>query len=391
MKILPTKLFKQRHPPRVEEEKIRVGDLIPPGAAVILKNANGFVYSLNGKVEIVALKEDRVWRRLSPLLAAREVEEVWLFEGKTVATVKGLGRISIADVPSPEELEEIVIEIIAATGLKVDMRRPRGVVDVGDWRVAVQLTSGGQLQVVATRLASVPPLTSILDPLTAARLILMLLRPSVVVIVGPPGSGKTTLLNSLLREVASEYPHLHVAVVEKYRELVFREGWFSWIVNDDLVEGVRFAMRYLRPDVLVVGEIAAEDFWSVVEPGRAGLPTITTFHAPSVRKAVKVLSDALRAHLGYGDENSALHYIDIFVQTRKRVTPDGVERGVEAIYASDGQRLVPLYAEGFAMSEEDFLKALPDYVYVGPAASVMSRVFARFGLATSLTRKNGNQ
>ncbi len=361
-------------------DSVSVSELIPKGSTIILKNPAGFLVSLNGRIELVPLREDGVWGNLSPLFMAQEVEEVWLFEGKTIASIKGVGRVSIEGVPSPEELENTVVRIIAATGVRVDMRRPRGVVDIGEWRVSLQLSSGGRLQVVATRLAQVPALTELVNPLVAARLLLLLLRPSVVLILGPPGSGKSTLLNSLVREVAVRYPFLHIAVVEKYRELVFRDGWFSWIVTENLVDGVRFAMRYYRPDVLVVGEIMAEDVWSIVEPGRAGLPTITTFHSPTTRKAVKVLSDTLRANLGYGDENSALQYVDVFVQMRKKVTPSGVERGVESVFLSDGQRLVPIYAEGNFVSDEEFLKAMPDQLYVGNLEQTMIEVYSSFGL-----------
>ncbi|QOJ79646.1 Flp pilus assembly complex ATPase component TadA [Infirmifilum lucidum] len=359
---------------------VSVSELIPKGSRIVLKNPGGFLVSFNGHVELVPLKEHEVWGSLSPLFMAQEVEELWLFEGKTIASIKGVGRVSIEGVPLPEELENIVVKIIAATGVRVDMRHPRGVADLGEWRVSLQLSTGGRLQVVATRLAQVPALADLVDPLVAARLLLLLLRPSVVVILGPPGAGKSTLLNSLVREVAVRYPFLHIAVVEKYRELVFRDGWFSWIVSENLVDGVRFAMRYYRPDVLVVGEIMAEDVWSIVEPGRAGLPTITTFHSPTTRKAVKVLSDALRANLGYGDENSALHYVDVFVQMRKKVTPGGVERGVESVFLSDGQRLVPIYAEGNLVSDEEFLKAMPDQLYVGSLEQTVVEVYSSFGL-----------
>ncbi|MGC9107263.1 MAG: ATPase, T2SS/T4P/T4SS family [Infirmifilum sp.] len=360
--------------------KVAVNTLLPEGAKIILKNHSGFLFSYDSKLEILPLKTHPVWKNLSPLFMAREVEEIWVFESRTVVTIKNLGRISIEGLPSKDELEDIIVSIIASTGLKVDMRRPRGVVDVDEWRVSVQLTSGGQTQIVATRLSSIPPLKNLLDPLTAARMILLLLRPSVVVILGPPGSGKTTLLNSIVGEVGKMYPHLHIAVIEKYKELTLREGWFSWIVSENLVEGVRWAMRYYRPDMVVIGEIMAEDFWSVIEPSRSGLPTITTFHSPSIRKAIKILSDSLRAQLGYGDESSALQYIDVFVQTFKRVTPQGVERGVENILLSDGQRLIPIYSDGQAAPKEIFEKALPDQLYVGSTAKTMREIFQRYGL-----------
>lgn len=359
---------------------VPVSELLPPEAKIITKNPYGIVYSYNSEIKVLTLKEHHVWKKLSPLFFSSEVEEIWIFKDKTVATIRNLGRISIKGIPSLEELEDIIIAIIATTGLKVDMRRPRGVIDIEEWRVSVQLASGGQVQIVATRLSSIPPLTALLDPTTAARLILLLLRPSVLLILGPPGSGKTTLLNSLIGEIAGMYPHLHIAVVEKYRELTFREGWFSWIIDENIVEGVRWAMRYYRPDLVVVGEIMAEDFWSIVEPSRSGLPTITTFHSPTTKKAVKVLSDALRARLRYGNENSVLQYVDVFIQTYKRVTPGGVERGIESILLSDGQRLIPMYVEGQGMAEEDFVRALPDQLYVGPTISVLNDVFTAYGI-----------
>ncbi|MEZ0345493.1 MAG: ATPase, T2SS/T4P/T4SS family [Infirmifilum sp.] len=381
MKAILKGLYNKRGRKDEAPSMIPVNELLPAQSAIILKNSFGFLARSDGKIEIIPIREHPVWKKFSPLFLASEVEEIWLFEGKTVATIKNFGRISIKGSPSPEELENLIISIIAATGVKVDMRKPRGVVDVDDWRVSIQLSSGGQTQIVATRLSSVPPLKELIDPITAARLMVLLLRPAVIVILGPPGSGKSTLLNSLVGEIARIFPNLHLAVVEKYRELVFKEGWFSWILSENLVDGVRWAMRYFRPDLIVVGEIMAEDFWSIVEPSRSGLPTITTFHSPTIRKAVKVLSDSLRAQLGYGDENSVLQYVDVFIQTQKRVTPRGIERGVESIFISDGQRLIPFYAAGKSMSDEEFLQALPEQIYVGPTVKILTQLLSEYGVS----------
>ncbi len=376
-------LFQRKR--KVEEKPVSVAEAIPSGAKILAKNPSGFVVSLDGRIDVVPLKRHEIWGDFAPVFEAREVEEVWLFPGRTVMTVRGVGRVSIIGRPRPEELEEIIVRIIANTGVKVDMRRPRGTVDIGDWRVALQIEAGGQMNVVATRVANVPRITEILPTEAAAALILLLLRPSVVVILGPPGSGKTTLLNSLLREVATIYPNLHVSVVEKYRELVFREGWFSWIVSESLVDGVRFSMRYYRPDLLVVGEMMAEDVWSIVEPGRAGLPVITTFHSPSARRAVKVLSDALRVHLGYGSETAALQYVDVFVEMKKVLTPTGVERGVDSIYLSDGQNLVPVFAQG-RLAGDVLEKAMPPRIYVGNFEEAFLEVASKLGGALQLAK-----
>lgn len=359
-----------------EEELVSVSEALPPDARLVDKNEFGALFIKNDTLLVLPFRRHEVWGAFAPIFTSSKVEEAWIFEGRGVVTLRGVGRVSFPADSVPDSLEELVTRIIAASGVNVSLRNPRGVADIGEWRVAIQVQSGGQLHLVATRVTSVPPLEEVVPPLLATRLVLLLVRPSTVVITGPPGSGKTTVLSALVKAVADLFPWLHIAIVEKYRELSFRGGWFTQVVSENLAEGVRYAMRYLRPDLLVVGEILAEDFWSLLEPTRAGIPTVTTFHAPSAQRALKSLSDALRVHLG--GATNVLNYLDVLVVTSKVITSSGVSRGVSAVYLSDGQRLVPVYLEGEHAEEDLFKKALPDKLYVGDLVNVEKTLRERF-------------
>ena len=364
-----------------EKKLVPVSDLIPGGARIIDRNPHGILYLLEGRLGSLTLREHPLWGGYAPIFTSDRVEEVWVFRDKIVATVKGLGRVS-ARPPPPEsdDLENLITRIIAETGAPLSIRQPRVVAEHAGWRLAIQIKAGGQLFLAGQRIQEVPPLRELVDPLLAARILLLLLRPSLVLVAGPPGSGKTTLLNSIIVEAARLWPHLHIAVVERYKELVVEGGWATRVVAD-LSDGVRFAMQYLRPDALFVGEVSSKDAWTLVEPARSGVPTISTYHSPNIWKTISSLRDSLRLHLGPSvDEKTVLGYIDVFVMTEKIVTLQGIERRVVAVYVSDGQRLQPIYVEGRHTPPEMFERMLPERLVVGEAGAAKKRVYEALGV-----------
>lgn len=355
-----------------------VSELLSSSAKVVDRNPHGILY-LNEKLDYLLLRDHPVWGGYAPLFASQKVEEVWLFQDRAVATVKSVGRVKVG-LPENDNIEDLFTRLVAETGVPLSMRIPRVVTEYAGWRLAMQIPPGGQLFLAGQRIQTVPDLTRLVDPLLAARLLLLYLRPSLAVVIGPPGSGKSTLLNSLLVKAAELFPHLHISLVEKYKELVVEGGWATRLVSD-LADGVRYSMRYLRPDALFVGEISSEDAWTVIEPGRSGVPTMTTYHSPSLGKALSSLTDALRLHLGPSvSEKTVLGYIDVFVLAEKTVTLQGVERRVGAVYVSDGQRLLPLFMENRHIPEEDFEKMLPDKLIVGETARVKNKVYNALGV-----------
>lgn len=352
---------------------------LPRGARLISAGKSGVIYFYEGMLHVEPLEEDPVWGKLTPLFTANITQEVWMLPHTVVATIQGLGRVAVN--VETGILEDIITRLVAETGTRVDLRRPYNATEYRGWRVSIQLPPAGQMEIVATRVQRVPPLTRLVDPLLAARLLLLLLRPSTVVIAGPPGSGKTTLLNSLTVEAARLWPHLHVAVVERHKELVLNGGWASRMVGP-LGDVIRYVIRYKRPDVLVVGELATDDVWSFIEAGKGGTPTISTYHSPNVFKTVRTIRDALRLHLGEIDERKVLNYIDVFVMTEKTVTLKGIERRVSAAYVSDGQRLVPVFVEGRHAPEEEFERMLPERLVVGSADKVKAALYEALGVGS---------
>ena len=360
---------------RGEKAVTPVKDLLPRDADIVDKNIHGILYIRDGRLGVIPFKPHSVWGELAPLFKSKKVEEIWLLPTVVVATVHGVGRVAL-EKKAP--LEDIVVRLVAETGVRVDLRKPYNSTELDGWRISVQIEPAGQTEIVATRIKKVPELTDLVDPLLAARILLLLLRPSTVAIVGPPGSGKTTLLNSMLVKIAQLFPQLHLTLVERRREIVVSGGWVTRSVGKIGVL-VGHAVRYKRPDVLFIGELASDDVWSFVETGKSGLPVAATYHSPNVMKAVKTMRDVLRLHIGEGD---TLDYVDVFIQTGKTVTLEGVERKVEAVYVSDGQRLVPVFIENIHVPEEEFDKTLPKKLLVGETKNIKTVLYERLGVGS---------
>jgi flagellar protein FlaI len=372
---------------KIDKQLVKVDEVLPKDSLLIDKNPFGALFVRDGSLLLMPFKEHEVWGSLAPIFFSSKVEEAWIFSDKAIITVSGIGRMQLYPKSADYKIEDLISRVIAQPGVNVSFRNPRGVTDYGDWRIAIQLQSGGQLHMVATRIKRVPSLVDILPANVGVKLLLLILRPSTVLITGPPGSGKTTLLSSIVEALGQLFPWLHIAIVEKYRELNFQGGWLSHVVTEELADGVRYSMRYLRPDILVVGEIMAEDFWSLLEPSRAGIPTLTTFHAPTVEKAIKTLSDALQLHLK--GASNILTYLDVLISTRKIITIEGVKRCVNAIYISDGQRLTPTYIEGQEVDQDTLEKALPETLYIGETKEVEETLQAYFRANAKLAGEPG--
>jgi len=246
-------------------------------------------------------------------------------------------------------------------GIKVPVSKktPFGSGSYKGWRINIKippLTDSPEIH--AVHLTIVPEFSSY-DPLLAARLILLALRPSTILIFGRGGSGKTTFLNSFLLAIHKIFPKLRISVIELENELVLPESSFisrSFLppsrnisFNDLLVQA--FAKE--RPDLLVVGELWSRDIGVWINVSRVA--SIATIHGVSLEKLYFSMLDYIRREIPISPRG-LLRYIDVFVH---------VEAGdITAIYISDGQRLHVIYSEGYHIPDKEFLSFLPEKIVI---------------------------
>ncbi|RLF04528.1 MAG: hypothetical protein DRK00_06555, partial [Thermoprotei archaeon] len=272
---------------------------------------------------------------------------------------------------------------------KLSEAQPQAEAEFRGWRLYFKMPLvSGEWEMSATRIIAIPRLTEIVGPLLAARLITVLMKPSVMAVMGPAGSGKTTLINSLLNEVIAIWPSLRIAVVEQVRELVLPNvATIARSVagpNTPVTLLIRQSLRYERPEVFVLGELRSEEIWSWVEAGRLGIGTLTTIHAPSLEKAIKTMAQLMRQNLPDATEEDVLRLVDAFTLSRKYILLDGtIARRVEiaAVSAVEGGRVVlqPVYRlEEGHLPEEEFLQLLPDRLLTGETEDVYNLLKTRF-------------
>jgi len=325
---------------------------------------------------VLQVNVDDPWHAFNTLLSCTHIYELFSTPSATVASIRNMGRVALRH---PLSLEEIISHLVEETGARIDLAHPYTSIEYNGWRIFMQLEPQGQLELDATRISSIPPLTSLMDPLLAARTLTLLMAPSTAVIVGPPGSGKSTLLNSMLLEIAYLWPNLHVAIVEPVKELILQGGWASRM-EGPVSKLVRLTVRYKRPDILAVGELSTDDVWSFIEAGRSGIPTISTYHSPNIWKCLQSMADAISLHIPGAKEYTVLRYIDLFIITRRIIDRSKITRHVSSVYLSDGQRLIPIYiydTKSRHLSEEKFIEKLPMTSILGDAKQLYENLKPR--------------
>ncbi|RLE75723.1 MAG: hypothetical protein DRZ80_02310 [Thermoprotei archaeon] len=324
---------------------------------------------------VYPIKTRSPWGVLTPLVEYPHTQEIFLRGEELVATIDNKRyNVEIYASFNPEKLVNKLAILACPKGLTEENPQAEGELD--NWRLYFKLPSlSGMVEMTATKVISIPELESIIHPLLATRLILLTLKPSVVAIVGPAGSGKTTLLNSLLNKILKIFPQkFRVSIVEQIAELVIPDK--AEIARSragpktSVTTLLRQSMRYERPDILVLGELRGEEIWSWVEAGRLGIATLTTYHSPSVQKAVNSMAGLMRVNMPDADALDVLNLIDVFIVSKKYITFEGIKRGVDAVYVSDGRKLYAIYSNGIHMPEKAFLEFIPARIMVGDSEQV---------------------
>jgi len=300
----------------------------------------GPLLSGDGFLEPYATDLSSAFRELAPLFYVEGAQEVFLrardSDVKGVLTIRGRRFAIKAEC----KFERVVEEIVARTGVPLSLAKPSAITEIEGWRVELKMPLiAAAWELNATKLLPPPPLREY-GSLIAARLLTLALTPLPILVTGAPGSGKSTLVNSILVEVARLYPQLRILLIERVRELYIPSGAVNIgvRVGEELGLHLREALRWARPDMVVVGEIRAEDV-DFIDASRAGVPLSSTIHAPSARRALEAMSYHARRILGFITPRELSRLIPVHVEMFKRVSKV-IERGVSSILVSDGQKLL---------------------------------------------------
>jgi len=362
----------------------KVGDVIedredrrpPPDAVRTLFNTGyGPVFSdVNGNLLPWCTVDGAVWGDLTPLFHIRGAQEIFFAAEKSSSgdgyEVTGVVTIKGRRYPFKAlrvDFEDAINRVIQKTGAPLSLRNPIVTVEVDGWRCQLRLplVAGGRWEVEAAKLLPPPALGSY-GPLLAARLLTLSLTRIGTLVTGEPGAGKTTLLNSICVGVWEFYPNLRTVVVERIPEIYVpphRRGAVSRLIarkDDELGSMIQYAIRFGRPDVLVVGEIRAHNvyFVDVVSPG---IPSLTTMHSPNSYVALQKIALHMRRRRVEVTPLDIARSIRGYIEVRKRVG-DRIEWGiVDGVSVSDGQKLVYVYRRGQHVSDRVFADLLSPY------------------------------
>jgi len=329
------------------------------------------------------LKKMGYWSFLKPLVENRDVLEIHV-RGKNVAITHaklGRYRVHYMDLAISDSLvARLVSNLSAYARATADFEKPSGYGELDGWRVYVKLDIvSGAPEMIATRIIEIPDLTEWLNPGAAAKVLTLALLPHATVIFGPPGSGKTTFLNSLLNKVLELFPWLSVSVVETIPELVLPEApnvhrTAPMLAEEKLSvsEAVSRAFRFERPHLLVLGELRGDELRSWVEVARAGIPALTTVHAPNLDRCLSTLSSLLERE---GVKLELTDHFRVFIEMG-RIENKRITRYVKGIYLFiDGSPLVIYGPE--ELEEEAFLEVIRgEDTLLGPAEKLYSKIRA---------------
>ncbi|RLE92397.1 MAG: hypothetical protein DRN04_10435 [Thermoprotei archaeon] len=313
------------------------------------------------------------WLQIYPLVRHPKVKEVFI-RGKNIGITTPEGRFKVIFPENNLIPEKIIMSLAIYSGAQLSISKPHAEADYNGWRILLSLPEVSiEPELVAVRLQRIPQLTEIVDRELAARLILLMLSKTGITITGPSGSGKTTLLNSMLFTLHRLFPYLRICIVEARAELQLPSSpLISRSRGENLTQLIRDAFYLMRPDILVLGELRGEEILSWIEVCRAGIPSITTYHSPSVKKAVESLAILIRSSIEKIEPSEIPRLFDVFIKTERKVSPKGFNYTVSEIYISDGNKFNKIYPPNIL--DKKFLKFIDSIIVDGDAEEVYSYI-----------------
>ncbi|RLE73289.1 MAG: hypothetical protein DRJ37_00700 [Thermoprotei archaeon] len=333
----------------------------------IITSKSGKLVFNEDAIYVYPLEKNLVWGTLAPIVELPETQEIFVRGDRVWATIGGKRfKVYIKNFEPEKTINKLVIK----SGAQIDYSKPQSEAEIDGWRLYFKLPLiSGDIEMTATKIVSTPRLYEIVDPILAARLLTIVLKPSVVAIVGPAGSGKTTLLSSLLKEMIAFFPHLRISIIEQVREICIENAsniaYSKAGPNTSITMLIRQSMRYERPDILVLGELRGEEIWSWVEAGRLGIAALTTYHSPDAKKAVFSMAELMRQNIHDATIETVMQLIDCIIVMKKFLIGGAIRREVEGVYFTYDDKLIAIYKRGIHASEEKFKSFFSERIMVG--------------------------
>jgi pilus assembly protein CpaF len=324
---------------------------------------------------------------LTPLLDEEGVEEIFVRDGHVL--VERRGRIEYVGQWSNQHFDAVATRVADLGKRAMSGQRPYVLVDLPDGHRFTAIKPDLSVKGVAINIRVFPKRKLTLEnlvergalPAHVAAFLSDVVENNLATILvsGEFGSGKTTLLNALTAYVPPTSP---VAVVETFQELQPSHPYPARTVvaaqsDDDARQSsmrdvVNILYTRMRPDLILVGEIVADEAVEFLKAVNLGVRGMSTIHGDSPLDALYRLEVlALEGHLPIEvSRELAASAINLIVHTRRA----GPRRFVSEIVRVDGldhnrrYRLSPLY-QAAQQSRADAMTALWNKVQGGVGRS----------------------